>query len=192
MCRSKERHRLASLYIKAKTDLFDGRQKKLLHVAPQPQMSRLFRKAGGIDYLSGDLRWRRAMVELDVTDIQFPDNTFDAIYCSHVLEHVPEDRRAMRELCRILKPGGWIIPQVPIEGDATLEDPTVASPEERERLFGQHNHVRQYGQDYKDRLADAGFSVTVDGFVRELDEETLGRLGLSADEDVYFCRKAAA
>jgi hypothetical protein len=192
ICRSKPRHRLTYLYIRAKTDLFEGRTQKLLHVAPQPQMSRLFRKAGGIDYLSGDLRWRRAMVAMDVTRIQFPDDTFDAIYCSHVLEHVPEDRKAMRELYRVLKPGGWIIPLVPIEGDLTREDPHVTTPEQRERLYGQHDHVRQYGRDYRDRLAEAGFSVTVDDFARELDARAIRRLGLTPGEAVYFCRKAAA
>jgi len=64
-------------------------------------------------------------------------------------------------------------------------------PQERERLFGQHDHVRRYGLDYKDRLMEAGFSVTVDGFVRELDNRTVRRFGLMPDEDVYFCRKPA-
>ena len=129
------------------------------------------------------------MVRMDISDIQYPDNTFDVIYCSHVLEHVPDDKKALREFWRVLKIDGWAILQVPITSDVTFEDPTVTSPEERERLFGQHDHVRRYGPDYRDRLVDVGFSLTVDGFVRQLDERTINRYGLMRSEDVYFCRK---
>jgi SAM-dependent methyltransferase len=188
-CGSLERHRLICLYLTKKTDLFDGRRKKMLHIAPEPQLSQLFQTARSIDYLSADLSAPNAMVKMDVTDIRYSDNTFDVIYCSHVLEHVFEDRKAMREFYRVLKPGGWAILQVPIIGNATLEDSTVISLEERQRLFGQHDHVRQYGLDYKDRLIDAGFCVKVDGFVRELHHQTVRRLGLMPNEDVYLCRK---
>jgi SAM-dependent methyltransferase len=183
------------LYLTQKTNLFDGKQKKMLHVAPEPELSRLIQKADYIDYLSADLfapeLMVKVMVKMDVTDIQYPDNTFDVIYCSHVLEHIPDDRKAMREFCRVLKAGGWAILQVPITANATFEDPTVISPKERERLFGQNDHVRRYGPDYKDRLIEAGFSVTVDPFVRELDSRTIKCLGLMRDEDVYLCRKEA-
>jgi SAM-dependent methyltransferase len=188
ICGSLERHRLMWLYMTQKTSLFDGNPKKMLHVAPEPQLSLLIQQADYIDYLSADLSAPNAMVKMDITDIQYPDNTFDVVYCSHVLEHVQDDRKAMGEFYRVLKPGGWAILQVPIY-DTTFEDPTVISPKERERLFGQHDHVRQYGPDYKDRLMEAGFSVTVDGFVRELDNRTARRFGLIRDEDVYFCRK---
>lgn len=191
VCAALERHRLIWLYFTQKTDLFDGTPRKMLHVAPEPQLSRHFSSKEYIDYLSADLMNPRAMVKMDITDIQYPDNTFDVIYCSHVLEHVPDDRKAMREFHRVLKPGGWAILQVPITAETTFEDPTVTSPEERERLFGQHDHVRRYGPDYKDRLADAGFSVKVDGFVRELDEKEIARMGLMQSEDVYFCTKPA-
>ena len=189
ICGSLERHRLMYLYMTRKTDLFNGRRKKMLHVAPEPELSQWFQKTEYIDYLSADLSNPRAMVRMDISDIQYRDNTFDVIYCSHVLEHVPDDRKAMREFWRVLKIGGWAILQVPITSDVTFEDPTVTSPEERERLFGQHDHVRRYGPDYRDRLVDVGFSVTVDGFVRELDERTISRYGLMRSEDVYFCRK---
>jgi SAM-dependent methyltransferase len=160
------------LYLTQKTNLFDGKQKKMLHVAPEPELSRLIQKAAYIDYLSADLFapdiMVKVMVKMDITDIQYPDNTFDVIYCSHVLEHVPDDRKAIREFFRVLKDGGWAIVQVPIIADTTFEDLTVINPKERERLFGQFDHVRRYGPDYKDRLTEAGFSVTVDPFVREL------------------------
>jgi SAM-dependent methyltransferase len=193
VCGSLERHRLIYLYVAQRTDLFDGNPKKMLHIAPETQLSQLFRKADGIDYLSADLFVPNAMVKMDVMDIHYPDNTFDVIYCSHVLEHVADDRKAMREFYRVLMVGGWAILQVPDPvGTATVEDPSVTSPEDRERLFGQHDHVRRYGMDYKDRLGEAGFSVLVDGFVRELDDRTTARFGLMRSEDVYLCRKETA
>ena len=189
ICGALERHRLMHLYMTRKTDLFNGHPKKMLHVAPEPELSRWFRNAANIEYVSVDLFDPRAMVRMDICDLQYRDDTFDVIYCSHVLEHVPDDTRAMREFWRVLKVGGWAILQVPITSDTTFEDPSVTSPEERERLFGQNDHVRRYGPDYRDRLVDAGFAVTVDGFVRELDERTVSRYGLMRSEDVYFCRK---
>ena len=188
-CGSLERHRLISLYLERKTDLFDGRPKKLLHVAPEAPLSDLFESADYIDYLSADLERGDVMTAMDITDIQYSDDTFDVILCSHVLEHVPEDRRALAEFFRVLKPGGWAILQVPILADKTFEDFSVTDPGERERLFGQHDHVRSYGPDYADRLAEAGFSVTVDGFVRSLGEAEVQRQGLTHHEDVYFCVK---
>src|SRR6266849_5073580 len=138
VCESLERHRLIYLYMTKKTDLFVGHPKKMLHVAPEPQLSRLFREADGIDYLSADLSAPNAMAKMDIMDIRYPDDTFDVIYCIPILEHVADDRQAMREFYRVLKPGGWAILQVPIPAGTTVEDPTVSSPEERERLFGQH------------------------------------------------------
>jgi SAM-dependent methyltransferase len=190
VCESLERHRLVYLYMSRKTDLFDGRPKKLLHVAPEPQLARLFQQAGYLEYLSADLTSETAMVQMDLTDIPYPDDTFDVEYCSHVLEHVDDDRGAMRELHRVLKPGGWAILQVPITAERTFEDPTVTSPDQRERLFGQADHVRRYGPDYAQRLSTAGFSVTVDGFARTLGRREAERFGLMPEEDVYLCRKA--
>jgi SAM-dependent methyltransferase len=191
VCGSLERHRLMYLYMTKKTDLFSGKPKKMLHVAPEAQLSRLFQEAECIDYLSADLSSATAMVKMDITDIHYADDSFDVIYCSHVLEHVPDDMGAMRELYRVLKPGGWAILQVPISVDTTFEDPTVTSPDAREKLFGQSDHVRRYGSDYADRLAAAGFSISIDGFVRTLSEQEISRFGLTRSEDVYFCRKSA-
>ena len=200
VCESLERHRLIWLYFTNKTDLFDDRPKRMLHIAPEPQLTHLFQQHGNIDYLSGDLSSSEAMVNLDITDIPFPDNSFDVIYCSHVLEHVPDDRAAMRECRRVLNENGWAILQVPITDDETYEDPSITSPEERERVFGQSDHVRRYGTDYCDRLAECGFSVKVDGFVREMDRRKVKRFGVIGDEEaeragligceeIYFCRK---
>jgi SAM-dependent methyltransferase len=162
----------------------------MLHIAPEIQLSRLFAGASGIDYLSADLFSSTALVRMDIMDIEYPDETFDVIYCSHVLEHVIDDRTAMRELHRVLRTGGWAILQVPIStAEETFEDPMITSPEERELAFGQFDHVRLYGADYRDRLEEAGFSVQVDGFVRELDDEEVARLGLDRSEDVYRCTR---
>lgn len=191
-CGARERQRLVQLYFKHRTDLFDGRPKRLLDVAPDASLSGIFERCAYLDYLAVDLSPDRAPEVMDITDIHHPDNSFDAIYCSHVLEHVPDDHRAMSELCRVLKPSGWAILQVPIYDGPTVEDPTVTDPKERERRFGQQDHVRRYGSDYLSRLERAGFSVTVDGFVRELGERLIRVFGLSWGEDIYYCRKQSA
>ena len=192
MCGSLERHRLMILYMKGKSDLFDGREKTMLHVAPETQLGRIFEGIPHLEYVSADLSSPKAMVKMDITDIHYPDESFDVIYRSHVLEHVGDDRKALNELYRVLRAGGWAILQIPTPtGPVTLEDPTVTSPEDRERLFGQHDHLRRYGLDYRDRLEEAGFRVTVDDFVRTLDDATVMRCGLDRDESVYFCARAA-
>ncbi len=192
VCEALERHRLLWLYLEERTDLFDGRPKKMLHFAPAPSLASRLARVASIEYLTADLHSPRVMVRMDVTAIDAPDGTFDVILCNHVLEHVTEDRRAMSELHRVLKPGGWAILQVPIRGDVTQEDRSVTDPRERERLYGQYDHVRQYGRDYADRLRAAGFRVTVDPFARELDAARRTRHGLRGDEDVCVCRKAGS
>jgi len=179
-----------SLYFPARTNLFDGTPKKMLHIAPERHFVRMFANIKGLDYLSGDLSRSLAMVKMDITKIQYPDASFDVIYCSHVLEHIPDDRLAMSELYRVLKPGGWAILQVPqADQDVTYEDFSITDPVEREKQFGQYDHVRWYGRDYKDRLAQVGFQVTVDHFVRDLDPSQAKLYGLMLSENVYLCRK---
>jgi SAM-dependent methyltransferase len=160
-CRLEPRHRLLWLYLQQRTDFFDGRPKKMLHVAPEPYLEIVFRKIRNIDYTTADLMDPWVDVKMDVTDIQYPDGSFDVVYCSHVLEHVPDDRKAMREFRRILRPGGWAIILVPINAEKTIEDPSITDPQERLRLFNQEDHVRKYGPDYTDRLIEAGFTVDV-------------------------------
>ncbi|MFQ6084530.1 MAG: methyltransferase domain-containing protein [Candidatus Aminicenantia bacterium] len=128
---------------------------------------------------------------MDITDIPFPDNHFDCIICCHVLEHVPDDRKAMRELFRILKPGGWAILQSPINlnRDKTFEDPNIVSSEERERVFGQSDHVRIYGRDFKNKLEEVGFVVRVDNYVQKLGDSVIKKYGLMRNEKIYFCLK---
>ncbi len=190
-CGSLERHRLAIIYFREKTNLFDGAPKRLLHVAPENKIEALFRDAVGDGYLSGDLMDDRVMEKLDITDIHHPDDSFDVIYCSHVLEHVPDDRLAIREFYRVLKPGGWAMLNVPVTADKTFEDPTIEDPAERERLFGQYDHVRRYGPDYEDRLKEGGFQVQRSSPSDIVPQKDIARFGLSNDlaGDIYFCTK---
>jgi hypothetical protein len=189
VCGSLERHRLLWLYLTERTDLFDSRHKKLLHVSPEYVIANQLRGIANIDYLSCDLESKQAMVQMDIRAINLPDATFDVVICNHVMEHIPEDRRAMAELYRVLKPGGWAILQTPIAGDTTHEVPTVQTPTDRLRHFGQRDHVRVYGRDYGDRLSSAGFDVHVDDYVRTLNSAVVVSYGLDVNEDVYFCRK---
>ena len=189
-CGSLRRHRLLWLYLKERTKFFTDHL-KVLHVSPMYCLWEKFRRLRNIDYVTADLSSPIAKVKLDVTNIDMPDDQFDCIICYHVLEHIPDDRRAMRELFRVLKPGGWAILQVPVDldRDTTFEDPGLSSPEERERIFGQKDHVRIYGRDYEDRLKEAGFIVNLDWYVKELDEELINRYGIRRDEVIYFCVK---
>jgi len=189
-CSSVERHRLLWLYLKNQTDLFK-KKVKILHFAPEYYFKEKFSLLENLDYYSVDLESPLAETKMDITNILYDDDVFDVILCNHVLEHIPDDKKAMQELFRVLKPGGWAILQVPIDlnREQTFEDPSIVSPEDRERLFGQYDHVRLYGRDYKDKLEATGFKVKVDGYVRTLDSNQINKYGLKETEDIYFCTK---
>ena len=192
-CGALERHRFLWLYIQKKTDIFDGTSKKVLHVAPEPCFENRLKEQLGEGYLTADLLNRRAMVKMDITDIQYADQTFDVIYCSHVLEHVPDDKRAMREFFRVLKRDGWAILLVPISSDETFEDPSIVDPKERLEAFGQEDHVRRYGPDYADRLREAGFVVHVAEVHDVASREEATRMGLTdGSGQIYYCTKRRA
>jgi ubiquinone/menaquinone biosynthesis C-methylase UbiE len=133
-------------------------------------------------------------LQLDLTRLTLPDESWDVVICYHVFEHIPDDRAAMREMYRVLKPGGWAVVQVPVRDvPETLEDPTVQTAEERVRLFGQRDHVRYYGwRDFADRLEDAGFEVTIERFGRELSAEDVKTYALNPNERIYHLRKPAS
>lgn len=189
-CGSLERHRLLWLFLERKTTLFDGQSKQLLHVAPEACLKTRLHNHLGSNYLSADLYGRRAMVKMDITEINYPDRSFDAIYCSHVLEHVPDDRKAMREFRRTLKDDGWAILLVPITAERTLEDPSITDPEERLRIYGQRDHVRRYGPDYADRLREEGFQLEVFQVRDIADRDEAAQMGLNHEcGDIYFCTK---
>ena len=192
VCRSLQRHRLVWLLLEQGgwLDHPPGERLKLLHFAPEACLEERFRRAPGVDYLSADLYDRRAMVRADIVAMQFESETFDLVFCSHVLEHVPEDRKAINELSRILKPGGKAVILVPIRGEETDEDPAISDPVERERRFGQLDHVRSYGMDILQRLERAGFSVrALSAASLEMRPQELERMGLEAADIVFICRK---
>lgn len=189
-CGSLERHRLLWLYLKRRTNFFDGLPKTMLHVAPekclQPRFAEILR--GG--YVSADLSSRKVRLYMDVTALPFADETFDIIYCSHVLEHVPEDKKALQQFYRSLKKTGWAILLVPIGAEKTLESQEPLTPRERLRLFGQEDHVRIYGADYVDRLKEVGFDVTVTRARELVSSEEALQMGLTpADREIFYCRK---
>ncbi len=158
-CGSLERHRLLWLFLTGREEMLSA-STRLLHIAPEPILSTLLRSSLGSRYVSADLG-HTGDVRLDVTALPFRHDTFDAVICNHVLEHVPDDRSAMREFRRILRTPGWAILESPVNGrlEKTYEDPAIVDPAERERAFGQFDHVRVYGRDFQDRLREAGFDL---------------------------------
>jgi len=144
-------------------------------------------------YQSADLRSPLADLRFDIAEIPLPDASYDLIVCNHVLEHIPNDLKAMTELRRILHPSGVAILQCPIDSSLaqTQEDLTITDPDERRRRYGDADHVRQYGRDYGDRLGAAGFHVERNTLARELSVLEATRYGLMQDEEIYVCRSAA-
>jgi SAM-dependent methyltransferase len=189
-CGAMERTRFAWIYINRKTNFFSKSTIKMLHVAPEQCLESRFRKYLGDNYITADLLNPRVMVKMDITNIQYPDKYFDVIYCSHVLEHVPDDKKAMREFYRVLKQDGWAVLQVPVEAEKTFEDPAIVDPSERLRIFGQSDHVRIYGHDFVDRLREAGFKVNVSSVSDLCGKDDIILMGLtSACGKIYYCTK---
>jgi SAM-dependent methyltransferase len=188
VCGSLDRERLFYLYLVNKTNVFTE-PARLLHVAPEPRAEKILREQAHLDYLTADLYAKDVMVKMDLCDIQFADNCFDAIICNHVLEHIVDDRKAMSELLRVLKPGGWAILQAPISLvlERTYEDFSITTTSGREQAFGQADHVRLYARDYKDRLENAGFKVEVFQWLN--DAANFGgqrnKFGLNKKESLY-------
>ena len=190
-CFSKDRERLLYLFLKHKKPQVFERRMALLHVAPEKNLARFLRALPNVEYLSADLDSPIAGEVMDVTDLPLADDAYDVILCCHVLEHVEDDGAAMRELFRVLKPGGFAILQVPISyaQAATREDPSITGPREREAAFGQSDHVRIYGPDYFRRLESAGFRVTVHDPAQDFDPRDVTRYALLTGEKVFECAK---
>ena len=190
-CLSLERHRLLWIYLKEKTGLFTD-QMEFLHIAPELCFIQRFEKLENLRYITADIESPLAKVKMDIHQIPFKEDSFDAVMCNHVMEHVENDLVAMREIYRVMKPGGWAILQVPFMGkdlEKTYEDPSIRSPADREKAYGQKDHVRIYGRDYPVRLRKAGFDVAEDTFVMKLPEEQIRRNALPPKEIIYFCIK---
>jgi SAM-dependent methyltransferase len=197
-CGSFERHRLLYLYL-TELGFFNTTKKiKLLHFAPEKSFYDIFSKMENIDYFPCDLALKRykysngaTIHKVDITAIPFENDSFDFIICNHVLEHIPNDKLAMDELYRVMNNGGNGYFQVPIDysREKTYEDFTIIKPKEREIAFGQNDHVRYYGKDYKHRLTQSGFKVKEDDFVKRFSDEELFKYGLDKNELIYFCEK---
>ncbi len=190
LCSSNERERHVYLFLKTCTSVFRN-PLRMLHLAPEKNLQRIFQRCKNIQYVSADLDSFRASVRTDITALCFGDKSFDVVICNHVLEHIPDDRRAIREIIRVLKPGGWAILQVPIAASriATVDGPSVSTPDERLRLFGGEYHVRLYGGDYARRLEAAGFFVELHSLPKENGDSYARRFGLLRDENIYLARK---
>ena len=190
-CGSLERHRLLWRFLQEKTEFFQCRSgTRMLHIAPESCFEARFRQQIGPGYLTADLM-EPADVRMDITDIQYPNDSFDIIYCSHVLEHVPDDRKAMREFHRVLKSDGWAVFMVPITIDQTVEDPSITDPRERLRSFGQHDQCARYGRDFVDRLKEAGFHVNVTAARDFLSDDEVVRIAVrnALTGEVFHCSK---
>jgi len=187
---SLERHRLLWLYLHEKTDFFSS-PKTVLHVAPEQCFYKRFRNMLNLNYTTADLNSPIADIKMDLHHVPLDDNSYDVIFCNHVMEHVDDDIRCMSELRRVLKPGGFAIMQVPqdINNAETLEDKSITDPKERERIYWQKDHVRLYGRDYPERLRKAGFTVTEDDFVKSLTAAQVEKYRLPIEETIYFCSK---
>lgn len=186
-CLALERHRLIWLYLKRKTDFF-SKEAKMLHIAPELCFMDRFEALENLDYITGDIESPLAKVKMDIHEIPFEDDSIDIIFCNHVLEHVDNDMKALSEMKRVLKPGGWAILQVPFFyplPETTYEDKSIVDPKEREKAFGQDDHVRMYGQDYAKRLASSGLNVVEERLIDELADEEKMRFALPADEIIY-------
>jgi len=189
-CSSLERHRLLWRYLKSEQNILASKI-NLLNISPDYATQTKLKGLSNINYTSIDLKSPLAMYNEDLTNLSFKDNSFDAILCYHVLEHIEDDLKAIFELYRILKPGGWAILQSPIdiEREKTYEDFTITTPAERKKVFGQEDHVRIYGRDYFLRLKKAGFKVTEDAFVNRFNASEIKKLVLDKDETIFFCSK---
>src|SRR5688572_29965487 len=192
-CLSLERHRLMWLYLKEQTDFFKNGL-HVLHIAPEACFIKRFEKIHGHRYVTADIESPLAKIKMDIHQIPFEKNTFDVVLCNHVLEHVKDDIRAMAEIHRVLKPNGFAILQVPFFNpvpDITFEDPGITDRREREKVFGQDDHVRKYGNDYAQRIKRAGLTPMEDPYVNNLEESVRKKFGLVKGEIIYGGRKDA-
>ena len=189
---SLERHRLLWLYLKNETSFFSSDKKlKVLHIAPEQCFLQLFKKQSNLDYITSDLESPIADVKADICDLPFDDNSFDVVFCNHVLEHIPDDTKAMQELYRVLKNDGFGIFQIPqdLSRAITFEDDSITDPKERAKIFGQYDHVRAYGRDYFNKLRSIGFKVDEIDYTKKIAPELVERFALSKGEILPVCYK---
>jgi SAM-dependent methyltransferase len=186
-CLSLERHRLIQLFLKEKTNFFIQKL-RILHIAPEHCFMKRFQAQHGDNYITADIESPLAKVKMDIHQIPFDDNEFDVVLCNHVLEHVENDILAMSEINRVLRPGGWSILQVPFFSpvpDVTFEDNSITNPREREKIFGQDDHVRKFGKDYPQRIERSGLIPEANTFASTMSDEQCFKFGISKNEIIY-------
>lgn len=188
---SLERHRLLWLFLKQQTNFFTD-PLKVLHFAPEQAFYKRFRKQKNLDYVTTDLNSPLADIKADICDLPFEDESFDIVLCNHVLEHIRDDKKAMEELYRIMKKGGWGVFQIPqdISRKVTFEDDTITDKRERAKIFGQYDHVRIYGLDYFEKLREVGFKVKEIDLTKELNENEINQFRLAKGELIPFVEKS--
>ncbi len=187
---SLERHRLFWLYLKNETTFFSA-PLRVLHFAPEQAFVQKFKKQKNLTYTTTDLNSPIADVKADICDLPFKDNSFDFIICNHVLEHIPDDTKAMQELYRVLAPSGTAIVQVPYDAkrEITFEDNTITDQSERTRIFGQYDHLRVYGMDYFKKLSSIGFEVNALDYTSGMTSDDIERYRLCKGELLPVCKK---
>jgi len=189
-CLALERHRLMWLFLQEKTNFFSA-PLKVLHIAPEHCFIQRMEALPNLDYITADIESPLAKVKMDIHEMPFDDESFDVVFCNHVLEHVNDDIQACQEIKRVLKPKGWGILQSPVyDLEKTLEDPSITDPKERERIFGQNDHVRKYGNDYANRLRKSGLLIQEKTFVQELDPALIIKHALPENETLFLCFKS--
>jgi SAM-dependent methyltransferase len=187
---SLERHRLLWLYLKNETGFFD-KKIKLLHFAPEQAFYKRFKKLSNIQYDTIDINSPLAKIRADICDLPIKDNTYDFILCNHVLEHILDDNKAISELYRVLKKDGVGIFQVPIDmkKEFTFQDDSITDKKERNKIFGQYDHVRVYGKDYFTKLKNAGFKVEEVDYTKNLSKDEIYRFSIVKGEIIPVCTK---
>ncbi|WP_375239040.1 class I SAM-dependent methyltransferase [Aurantibacter sp.] len=194
---SLERHRLLWLFLQNETDFFkteiNSNTSKLnvLHFAPEQAFYKRFKNLKHLNYTTTDLESPLADVKADICNLPFKANSYDIILCNHVLEHIPDDKKAMHELYRILKPGGMAILQIPqdLNREFTFEDDSITDKDERAKIFGQYDHVRIYGRDYFEKLRKIGFKVEEVDYTSTLTKEQIAKYCLANGEIIPVCLK---
>jgi SAM-dependent methyltransferase len=189
-CLALERHRIMWLYLQQKTNFFTG-QNKVLHIAPEQCFLKRFRNLKTLEYHTADLVSPLADYKCDVQDMPFKENTYDVVICNHVLEHVPDDKKALAEILRILKPGGYAIMQIPADFNRkeTFEDNNITDKKERTEIFGQYDHVRVYGLDYPEIIKKEGFVIDEPNYTEQLSSEEKEKYSLGMKEFMFAAKK---
>lgn len=192
-CESLERHRLLWMYFENKTDLYTA-PLKVLHISPETVFFHRLKKLKNIEYHPVDIyphMYPEGTVFFDLLNPGLPDNSFDVIICNHVFQYIEDDKRAMHNIYKLMKKGGWGILQVPIDTTRTVtyEDRSITDPLEREKAYGLKDHVRYYSYDYADKLRSAGFHVKVDDYTAEFSDEEIHKYGFWKGDAIYYCTK---